>query len=439
MARKIWSMFGPLLAGLFVSSLAIAQECTLWRLNGAGIGLPNLEGVDKLALCQQMSELDTPADGFLGRIWRTVDVRIENGNCMYTRQSSLNGGQTWSNDAWRNLSYTNRGPTECPPEECTDNSSQYSKSFSDGWPGPASYCDTATNCVVERVFAAGSNGAGRGWALYQATGRSCSGSEGTYDGDGDDDVECAVIRGHTLCNRPGERNCGTINGEYVCLGDNFGGPGPNDPPPEGGCDSLSGGGKLCDPDADAPPAPDTGVPGRKAEPDLTVETEGSSGPGRAWEYFDSSTVGRSTGVEPGEGGEPGCDPAEDSGCVNVGKDWVDREYTPPGVPTFPTDGLEGLDSVGGKWADTEGENAGHVSSFKTFLQGTFPFSLFASPLTMFGGTAQPPEVELTLRGHTASAPVPFEQLFAAIRAVTGVLLLFGFYLLLMQTVREWST
>lgn len=439
MARKIWSMFGPLLAGLFVWSLAMAQECTLWRLNGTGIGLPNLDGVDKLALCQQMSELDTPADGWLGRIWRIVDLRIEDGNCKYTRQSSLNGGQTWSNDAFRNLTYTNRGPTECPPEACTDSTSQYSKSFSDGWPGPMSYCHAETNCVVQRVFAAGSGSAGRGWALYQATGESCTGSESSYDGDGDDDVECAVIRGHTVCNRPGEKNCGTINGEYVCLGDNFGGPGPNDPPPEGGCDNLSGGGMLCDPEAPAPPAPDDGVPGRKAEPDLTVETEGPSGPGREWDYFDRETVGRSSGVEPGKGGDPGCDPAVDSGCVNVGKDWVDREYTPPGVPTFPTDGLEGLDSVAGKWADTQGESAGHVSSFKTFLQGTFPFSLFASPLTAFGGTAQPPEVEITLGGHTASAPVPFEPLFAAIRVVTGVLLLFGFYLLLIQTVREWST
>lgn len=88
----------------------------------------------------------------------------------------------------------------------------------------------------------------------------------------------------------------------------------------------------------------------------------------------------------------------------------------------------------------QNEVASLVTSGVGILRGAFPFSLLTGSLSGFGGTPQTPCFTYTLIGDTEEFCLSaFEALFAYIRAAIGLLAVFGFYLLMLRTIREWGT
>jgi len=437
MARTWLAFIARLVAGLLVSASVIAAEqCTAYGADAYGWGWSRDEACQLLAshcssggmnLCMSNGQNPSGTATYIGPGTTATACKFNLKLPGYPGSCGSAEGCTTSNV------YVGVKSAECPPPSCTDSTTRYTKNFSSGWPGPSSYCLKSTNCTINQIFAGGNDAAGKGYAIYESTGQDC-GTEGDYDGQGADSTACSVVNGQTLCNKPGETNCGTVNGESVCLGDH------PDAPADTGCKGLSGGGKNCGDQAPTPPAPDTGTPGVPAPPDMTINIhEGSTNTTNY--YFNHNTVAGSSGVTPSEGGEPACDPATDTGCTDVGKDWVDREnWTPPGVPGFDSSMFSKYDADE-TWGDGDGKLRGKADSFGSFMKGVFPFSLLASPVLALSTTAQPPpQISVTFAGHTASANLSmWDSLFALVRAAEGVMLIYGFYLVCLATVRGWSS
>jgi hypothetical protein len=161
--------------------------------------------------------------------------------------------------------------------------------------------------------------------------------------------ECIGVSSGTACvayDRNAE-NCGTVNGQPLCLGK----------VPDGKCLFVGGAGVACDSSAGSPPAPDDGVtPGTPATPVTEIETRDSDGNvtnnysvysqsqvnnstnGVTGSYADSTGTGSTSGDGEGEGEgggsgsssascavEPACegDPIQ---CAILRQSWLSRCY-----------------------------------------------------------------------------------------------------------------
>lgn len=83
-----------------------------------------------------------------------------------------------------------------------------------------------------------------------------------------------------------DAQCGFLNDSWICL----------PATPQNGCQAVSGGGVVCDPNANAPPAPDNGTNGVEATPDGTIEAAAANGnTTNTYNYFDNDTVNNSSG------------------------------------------------------------------------------------------------------------------------------------------------
>jgi hypothetical protein len=159
--------------------------------------------------------------------------------------------------------------------------------------------------------------------------------------------ECVGIQGGSACvaYERDALNCGTVNGESLCLGK----------VPDGKCLFIGGSGVACDSSAGSPPAPDDGVtPGTPATPVAQIETRDAQGnvtnnysvysqtqinnstSGVTGSYADSSGTGQGEGDggSPGTGSssgscavEPSCegDPIQ---CAILRQSWLSRCYDP---------------------------------------------------------------------------------------------------------------
>jgi hypothetical protein len=162
--------------------------------------------------------------------------------------------------------------------------------------------------------------------------------------------ECVGVSGGTACvaYERDAQNCGTVNGQPLCLGK----------VPAGKCLFVGGAGVACDSSAGSPPAPDDGVtPGTPATPVAQIETRDPQGNvtnnysvysqtqvnnstgGVTGSYADSSGTGSGIGDGEGEGGggsgsssgscaiEPSCegDPIQ---CAILRQSWLSRCYEP---------------------------------------------------------------------------------------------------------------
>lgn len=72
-------------------------------------------------------------------------------------------------------------------------------------------------------------------------------------------TNCGTVNGEYQC-LSNAVNCGTVNGEEVCVGK----------VPQSQCVTLQGGQVICGASAVSPPAPDNGTPGTVAEPDAVI-------------------------------------------------------------------------------------------------------------------------------------------------------------------------
>lgn len=162
--------------------------------------------------------------------------------------------------------------------------------------------------------------------------------------------ECIGITGGSACvaYERDAQNCGTVNGQPLCLGK----------VPPGKCLFVGGSGVACDSSAGSPPAPDDGVtPGTPATPVAEIETRDAQGNvtntysvysqtqinnstnGVTGSYADSTGTGSGTGDGEGDGGggtgssssscavEPPCegDPIQ---CAILRQSWLSRCYEP---------------------------------------------------------------------------------------------------------------
>lgn len=98
---------------------------------------------------------------------------------------------------------------------------------------PTQVCDSSTSCKANRGGVTVEVG-GRYAARYFPVDESCSGSEVTGEAT---ENNCIATGSMTYCaDADAQQNCGTVNGEYVCL----------DSVPPGGCIFTSSGQAICD-------------------------------------------------------------------------------------------------------------------------------------------------------------------------------------------------
>jgi hypothetical protein len=80
-----------------------------------------------------------------------------------------------------------------------------------------------------------------------------------------------------------------------------------------------------------------------------------------------------------------------------------------------------------------------ATGFFDTLRSTFPFSLVAAPLGSITTSSAIPTFDYVVLGTTYSFSLaPFDPLFVLIRAIMGVLLIWGFYLTILRTVARFS-
>lgn len=177
--------------------------------------------------------------------------------------------------------------TDCP--DCSEHTGT-TKTFS-GMSGgiPESVCHEG--CAYEKV-GIGVDMGGM-WAMdFKATGQSCSAPSSAPEPPGE---KCITgSSGVQYCHNPtGGKNCGFLNGEFVCL-KNI----KND-----GCKVLADGSRVCGKNAGTPPVPDNGTPGVPAEPDDVLTATDSSGTSTTYNYYNNTTVSGSS-RDPGDTGAP---------------------------------------------------------------------------------------------------------------------------------------
>lgn len=166
-------------------------------------------------------------------------------------------------------------------------------SADDGSGGSYSGGLNETGCEVVRDGAGISSSDGAHWyGQVKYTGVSCPASPTPQALDSKSN--CIVAGGGQMCVSKQKKNCGTVNGQAVCL----------DSVPSGSCLLLSGGGAVCTAAAETAPKDVMGDP---IEPDFEFESTSeanSSDPGTTttYNYYSQSTVNSSSTPVTGEGG-----------------------------------------------------------------------------------------------------------------------------------------
>lgn len=244
-------------------------------------------------------------------------------------------------------------PTSCPAAGTTSTHSGSSGS------APATICDAGcahTSCGVGVRTASG-------WAQqYCSKGATCGSNPATTEAPEGNNSACETEGGTRACSAPppggGAENCGTFNGDYVCVGSI----------PPGTCVSYASGGIACVSDSGgnitSPPAPNNGTEGETPEPTGVVETaDGARG-----EYYGPGTMGGGgTGTGGAVTGAPGGvpvgspGPTGDGGGGGGGGGTVEVEVDlgtctgaecDAGVPELEEVGTLG-DAFGGFWGDLQ--------------------------------------------------------------------------------------
>lgn len=141
---------------------------------------------------------------------------------------------------------------------------------------------------------------GERWsAQVQFSGESCGGGDSDV---GDDSApNCASSSAGMFCASRAKSNCGTINGQSVCL----------DKIPDGTCEFLSDGGMVCAAGTENPPAPDDGA-GGPVTPDGGMDYVDNDGVVHGFDYYGPTTVGGSAG------GASGASPGTSAGGGQTG-------------------------------------------------------------------------------------------------------------------------
>jgi len=330
-------------------------------------------------------------------------------------------------------------PADPPPECDFSNGSEPLTHFTNpGDPVPLAICDGASgfgsNCTAFPRDKTTTCSATRCGTIYYTIQETYT--EGGPNPPPSNDAEapppsqqCATVGAAEYCwDTGGDVDCGWVNGVPVCLGAT----------PKGGCQDMNGG-ALCDPSASSPPAPDDGVtPGVPADPDgqVIADSGNNQTTNNTYNYYTQTTVNASQGtVQTGNPTQSG--DYDGDGFTNPDQE---EEYTgTSGQPTFDGSGFGVFDAdeTWGAQAPWQTE----YSTFESFLSNTAPFSLvFSGPISMANSTPDYPTITYSMVGHTESADLSmWEDLFTFVRAGFGLILAFGFWMVIIATLRNWAT
>ena len=181
-------------------------------------------------------------------------------------------------------------------------------------------------------------------------------SQGNYFCPGDTQPgaapNCIEGGGFEACiDQQNPQNCGFINNDWVCY-DHLG---------EGECKFYPGGDYICasdNPDPSqfpTPPAPNTGMPGIPAMPDVIMSGDNPDGPDNYY-YYDQTTVNESsgTGGAPGPGsygdGQGGCQPGSPDCPAHIDETDVPEASGTSDNQRFSEE-LTGLEDLAGELSD----------------------------------------------------------------------------------------
>lgn len=302
-----------------------------------------------------------------------------------------------------------------------------------GWASAAAFCDgSCTWQPVSGGLAYSASGSSFGTQVYEQVDQNCSVTDtpaAAADPDG-----CVTMNGVTACHTEEDTNCGTVNGVPVCV----------DALPPGDCFSMGSEGYVCASTAGTPPAPDNGTPGQPAEADLILTDLQS---GSVFNYYNSTTSSNSsttvtTGTGTGGPDSTGSYDSQMNASLNAIEDALTDQAPAPSslVPPEFQGGVLDPDQVVDWGQGTDVVDTG--SGFLTTVSGLFPFSLLASPIVAFSSSTDAPSFSVAPNSSNGSYTMdlsPWAPLFSYVRYGIGILLIFGFIMTMLETIKRWTT
>lgn len=281
---------------------------------------------------------------------------------------------------------TTTGLCEAPPDCSLFEGTQVDRFFPDATVG-GDICasppgDEVTGCeaLVASPTGMAACAGGECFARVVFTGDQCGGEP---DATGEDlvdepgDMNCVSGDGVTVCAAQDSQNCGTVNGETVCL---------NGIPP-GRCTFLGDGGMVCASSASAPPAPTEMDGMTPATPDGTFSARGDDEAEQDFDYFGpgavqasgSATSGTSQTGSLDEGSEEGGACEEEGSCPGVLPELGETSTIAEATGAF-------LDAI----------EASPIVSAATSIGASWPVGECPAPSVTIGVLG---DVELTLDAH----------------------------------------
>lgn len=302
-------------------SCAAEPVCYQYRVSGFYVGSNRDSGwhSSPSAAC---SALASSLVGVSGTTSWSASASGDPAGAWYCIGSRSYGGPSEYWDSQASFSHDRRvNPAGCPVDPCADTVGKTLGvvSYADG-PNPEpppNVCATSSSSPYEGGTAPANCGitfTGRGvrstdegrpsWGgIYRYSGQTCSGGE-TPMSDLAGTGNCVSNSSGQACadkSNSGGKNCGTVNGERVCLAS----------VPPGQCSLTPGQAAVC---ADGAAASPLDAEGQPIPPDFSLSTEDSGGGSTTYNYYSSTTLAGSAGgggvgggMDPdgGEGGEEG--------------------------------------------------------------------------------------------------------------------------------------
>lgn len=319
--------------------------------------------------CQSLADAMVGASLFIGGAsrtllsWSGVTYGVAGGVGYCDGTAHWTGPYTSSGFGSNSFQSQNLGVAECPVDACEHLAGLPADGGGNGSWSDAELCrtDDGIACKVERA-GAGINFGGGWFGGVKFTGQSC-GTTGSEVQMPDDPPDCVTGPKGQVCLAKFDKNCGTFNGEKVCLAE----------VPDDSCIVLAGGGALC-----------VGAAGPKDSegdlmpPDVALE-EVVEGVGRDVSYYGPSSVSDSSVPVVGS-------PSSAAGAGTGG---------PPSASEVGEGFGTGPDSD--EW-DPEGGMGAAIAA----VEGGSWFALLGSIAAGFAGSASCPEVTMSIEFLSAS-------------------------------------
>lgn len=267
-------------------SVAFADTCTLYFYNSVGYLTPDEAGAAAAAVreadeAEDCTSTATSCESGFSAVNCEVTTSSWNCDAQFSRTDGPATGNWCSTHTCGTVTTSNtfsgsRGSGECPPDECDAKigQQQHMSTLDYVAAGGSGAClgGCALTAVPLSSMVIGGSGAYQNVMYAEYTGMTCA-EEDARGG------KCASSAGEVVCSSEPEKNCGTVNGDEVCI---------DAVSEENPCVSFESGAVACL--ASVPDAqPDNGTEGEAAEPTAQVK-EGDT----TVNYYSSSVVSNSS-------------------------------------------------------------------------------------------------------------------------------------------------